>query len=144
MLFRNSRTMGKELTTDEGLAPAPHRRDCGLAPLSCRLPLKGGVMDGHGLMPATSTGNPHPALCATLSQREKDGSAQGCESGMGREEGINHKKHKRLGERHKGTEAQRHRGGEAPGGARRRVQSAECRVQSSEFRERGRGAVGAN
>ena len=38
----------RELTTDEGLAPAPHRRDCGLAPLSCRLPLEGGVMDGHG------------------------------------------------------------------------------------------------
>ena len=35
------------LTTDEGLAPAPHRLDCGLAPLSCRLPLKGGVMDGQ-------------------------------------------------------------------------------------------------
>ena len=33
---------------DEGLTPAPHRRDCGLAPLSCRLPLKGGVMDGYG------------------------------------------------------------------------------------------------
>ena len=33
------------MSTDEGLAPAPHRRDCGLAPLSCRLPLKGGVMD---------------------------------------------------------------------------------------------------
>ena len=33
------------MSTDEGLAPAPHRRDCGLTPLSCRLPLKGGVMD---------------------------------------------------------------------------------------------------
>ena len=41
--------MGRErITTDEGLAHAPHRRDCGLAPLSYRLPLKGGVMDGHG------------------------------------------------------------------------------------------------
>ena len=30
---------------DEGLAPAPHRRDRGLTPLFCRLPLKGGVMD---------------------------------------------------------------------------------------------------
>ena len=36
------------LTTDEGLTPAPHRRDRGLAPLSCRLPLKGGVMDENG------------------------------------------------------------------------------------------------
>ena len=39
---------GEGLTTDEGLTPAPHRRDRGLAPLSCRLPLKGGVMDEHG------------------------------------------------------------------------------------------------
>ena len=39
---------GRRKTTDEGLTPAPHRRDRGLAPLSCRLPLKGGVMDGHG------------------------------------------------------------------------------------------------
>ena len=35
------------MSTDEGLRPTPHRRDCGLAPLSFRLPLKGGVMDGH-------------------------------------------------------------------------------------------------
>ena len=36
---------------DEGLAPAPHRRDCGLAPLSCRLPLKGGVMEWYLVKP---------------------------------------------------------------------------------------------
>ena len=33
----------------------------------------------HGLLPATSTGNPHPALRATLSQWEKDGNQGGQE-----------------------------------------------------------------
>ena len=33
--------------------------------------------DDHGLLPATSTGNPHPALRATLSQWEKDGNHEG-------------------------------------------------------------------
>ena len=33
--------------------------------------------DDHGLLPATSTGNPHPALRATLSQWEKDGIQEG-------------------------------------------------------------------
>ena len=49
--------------------------------------------DGHGLLPAESTGNPHPALRATLSQREKDG----------KEKGINHKKHNRLKRRGEGS-----------------------------------------
>ena len=32
------------MSTDEGLTPAPHRRDCGLAPLSCRLPPTGATV----------------------------------------------------------------------------------------------------
>ena len=41
---------GSPLRKADVLCSSPHRRACGLAPLPCRLPLKGGVMGQKGVM----------------------------------------------------------------------------------------------